>query len=44
VEDLLEEGLFWRGGCYSSSNYLNDEGSSNDNITKFESEIDEEDA
>jgi hypothetical protein len=28
----------------SSSNYPNDEGSYDDNITKFESEIDEEDA
>jgi hypothetical protein len=44
VEDLLEKGLSWRGRCSSSLNHPNDEGSSNDNIIEFESEIDEEDA
>jgi hypothetical protein len=43
VEDLLEKGLSWKGGCSSSSNHPNDEGSSNDNMTEFESEIDEGD-
>jgi hypothetical protein len=44
MEDLLEKGLSWRGGCSSSSNHPNDEGSSNDNIIEFENEIDEYDA
>jgi len=44
VDDLLEKGLSWKGGCFSGLNHHNDEGSSNDNITEFESEIDEEDA
>jgi hypothetical protein len=44
MEDLLEKGLFWKGRCSSSPNHLNDEGSSNDNITKFGSEVDEENA
>jgi predicted aspartyl protease len=44
VEDLLEKGLSWRGECSSGSSHPNDEGLSYDNVTKFESEIDEEDA
>jgi hypothetical protein len=44
VEDLLEKGLSWRGNYFSSSNHPYDEGSSDDNSTEFESEIDEEDA
>jgi hypothetical protein len=43
VEDLLEEGLSWQNKCSSGSNHPNDEGSFDDNITEFESEIDEED-
>ncbi len=43
VEDLLEKGLTWKGGCSSGSNHLDDEGSSDDNTTEFGSEIDEED-
>ncbi len=35
--------MSWKGGCSSSLNHLNDEGSLDDNITEFESEIDEED-
>ncbi len=44
VEDLLEKGLSWKGGCLLGSNHHNDEGSSDDNIIEFENEIDEEDA
>jgi hypothetical protein len=43
VEDLLEKGLTWKGGCSYGLNHLHDEGSSNDNTTEFGSEIDEED-
>ncbi len=35
MEDLLEKGLFWKGRCSLGPNYPNDEGSSNDNMTKF---------
>jgi hypothetical protein len=44
VEDLIEKGLSWKGGCSLGSNHPNDEESSNDNTTKFGSETDEEDA
>jgi hypothetical protein len=44
MEDLLDKGLSWKGKCSSCPNYPNDEGSSNDNMTKFGSEVDEEDA
>jgi hypothetical protein len=44
VEDLLEKGLSWKGGCSSGSNDPNDEGSSDDNTTEFGNETDEEDA
>jgi hypothetical protein len=44
VEDLLEKGLTWKGGCSFGSNHLDDEGSSDDNTIEFGSEIDEEDA
>ncbi len=44
MEDLFEKGLSWKGICSLSPNHLNDEGSSDDNITKFASEVDEEDA
>jgi hypothetical protein len=44
MENLLEKGLSWKGGCSLGPNHLNDEGSSHDNITKFGSEADEEDA
>jgi hypothetical protein len=43
VEDLLEKGLTWKGGCSFGSNHLDDEGSSNDKTTEFGSETDEED-
>jgi hypothetical protein len=43
VEDLLEKGLIWKGGCFSRSNHPNDEGSSDDNTTEFGSGTDEED-
>jgi hypothetical protein len=43
VEDLLEKGLTWKGGCSFGLIHLDDEGSSNDNIIKFGSETDEED-
>jgi hypothetical protein len=43
MEDLLEKGLSCKSKCFSSLNYPNDEGSSNDNITKFGSEAGEED-
>ncbi len=43
VEDLLERGLSWKGGCSSVSNHPNDDGSFDDNIIEFGSEIDEED-
>jgi hypothetical protein len=43
VEDLLEKGLSWKGRCSLGSNHPNDEGSSNDNTTKFGSEIDKDD-
>jgi hypothetical protein len=43
MEDLFEKGLSWKGGCFSSPNHFNDEGSSNDNIPKFGNEADEED-
>jgi hypothetical protein len=35
VEDLLKKRLFWKGGCSSVSNHLNDEGSFDDNTTEF---------
>ncbi len=44
MENLLEKGLSWKGGRSSSPNHPNDERLSYDNITEFESEIDEEDA
>jgi hypothetical protein len=44
MEDLLVKGLSYKGGCFSGSNYLNDEGSSNGNMTEFGSEANEEDA
>ncbi len=44
MEDLLEKGLSWKGGCFSSSNHLNDEESFDDSIIKFESETNEENA
>jgi len=44
MEDLLEKCLSWKGECFSGPNHLNDEGSFNDNITEFGSEVDEEDA
>ncbi len=44
MEDLLEKSLSWKGGCSSSSNHPNDEGSFNDNTIEFGSETDEEDA
>jgi hypothetical protein len=43
MEDVLEKGLSWKGGCSLGSNHPNDEGSFDDNITEFESETDEED-
>ncbi|CAM6020533.1 unnamed protein product [Sphagnum balticum] len=43
MEDLLERGLSWKGGCSSGSNHTNDEGSYDDNMIEFESESDEED-
>jgi hypothetical protein len=43
MEDLLEKGLSWKSRSSSRSNHLNDEGSSDDNIIKFESETNEED-
>jgi len=43
MEDLFEKGLSCKGECFSSPNYPNDDGSSNDNITKFGSEVSEED-
>jgi hypothetical protein len=44
MEDLLEKGLSWKGGCSSRLNHPNDEGSSDDNTIEFGSETDEEDA
>ncbi|CAM6057379.1 unnamed protein product [Sphagnum tenellum] len=44
MENLLEKGLFWKGRCFSSPNYPNDEGSYDDNMIEFGSETDEEDA
>jgi len=44
MEDLLEKGLSYKGGCFLGPNHPNDEGSFNDSITQFGSEIDEEDA
>jgi hypothetical protein len=44
MEDLLEKGLSCKGGCFSGPNHPNDEGSFNDSITQFGSEVDEEDA
>ncbi len=44
MEDLLEKGLSWKGGCFLSPNHPNDEGSSDDNITEFGNEANEEDA
>jgi hypothetical protein len=44
MEDLLEKGLSWKGKCSSGPNHFNDEGSSDDNITKFGNEANEEDA
>ncbi len=43
MEDLLEKGLFWKGGCFLGPNHPNDEGSSDDNITEFGNEANEED-
>ncbi len=43
MEDLLEKELSQKGGCSLGSNHPNDDRSSNDNITKFENETDEED-
>jgi hypothetical protein len=43
MEDLLQKNLSYKGECFSSPNYPNDEGSSNDSITKFGSEAGEED-
>jgi hypothetical protein len=43
VDDLLEKGLSWKGGCSLGLNHLNNEGSFNDNTIKFGNEIDEED-
>jgi len=44
MEDLFEKGLSWKGECSSGPNYPNDEGSSYDNMSKFGSVVDEEDA
>jgi hypothetical protein len=41
VKELLENGLTWKGERSSSSNHLDDEGSSNDNTIEFGNEIDE---
>jgi hypothetical protein len=43
VEDLLEKGLSWKGGCSLGSNHPNDEGSCDDNTIEFGSETNEED-
>jgi hypothetical protein len=43
MEDLLEKCLSWKGGCFSSSNHPNDEGSYDDNTIEFGSETNEED-
>ncbi len=42
MEDLLEKGLYWKGGCSSISNHPNDEGSFDDKTIEFGIEIDEE--
>jgi hypothetical protein len=42
MEDLLEKGLSWKGGCFASPKYRNDEGSFHDDMIEFGSEIDEE--
>jgi hypothetical protein len=44
MEDLLEKGLSCKNRCSSSPNYPNDEGSSNDNMIEFGSEVGEDDA
>jgi len=43
MEDVFEKGLLWKCECFSGPNYPNDEGSFDDNMTKFGSEADEED-